>query len=277
MIALWSLTCLWRAPLFCPTATLSLYTGWLPKRKSSCLRTKRLLVCCSLPGFAVWYQAGCRGCSANDVSKRLLNCNHRNLISFSGDAEVENVVFGKMKQKDLVVLLSVSANVASRHTSFVGVDKVTIVQLQFLFQKISSGDRSAAVVVRQQTHWLNICSAATSRGFFTGASGEGERTDCHQTSTHRNKRACAFVQTTCKFGGVWVPMRNEDRASSDAIARFCSFKEYLSETAVCCSAGRLFVALAAEDTSMTTKHSSQVHESERISLGINATCTVHTH
>ena len=33
-------------------------------------------------------------------------------------------MFGKMTSKDLIVMLSTSANIVSRHTSFVGVDKV---------------------------------------------------------------------------------------------------------------------------------------------------------
>ena len=40
------------------------------------------------------------------------------------DQGVDDKVFGKMATKDLIVLLSTSANIVSRHTSFVGVDKV---------------------------------------------------------------------------------------------------------------------------------------------------------
>ena len=44
-------------------------------------------------------------------------------------AEVDNAVFGKMTSKDLIVMLSTSANIVSRHTSFVGVDKVRYISL----------------------------------------------------------------------------------------------------------------------------------------------------
>ena len=45
-------------------------------------------------------------------------------VNLSETAEVDNAVFGKMTSKDLIVMLSTSANIVSRHTSFVGVDKV---------------------------------------------------------------------------------------------------------------------------------------------------------
>ena len=50
-----------------------------------------------------------------------------NVVAFvylSETAEVNNAVFGKMTAKDLIVMLSTSANIVSRHTSFIGVDKV---------------------------------------------------------------------------------------------------------------------------------------------------------
>ncbi len=43
--------------------------------------------------------------------------------------EVEDNVFGKMAEKDLIILLSTSANIVSRHTAFVGVDKVWLIFL----------------------------------------------------------------------------------------------------------------------------------------------------
>ena len=46
------------------------------------------------------------------------------VVNLSETAEVDNAVFGKMTSKDLIVMLSTSANIVSRHTSFVGVDKV---------------------------------------------------------------------------------------------------------------------------------------------------------